>query len=286
MATSVSKLFAPFRRLRRSLTRVTGGGRLRQDIERFGTWTYPFDLGNGVTTPLHTDWMAESHETRNRMTFARLDEIYAGRWADVRCLDVACNEGFFGMEVCRRGAKEVVGFDARDVNVEKADFIKQHLGYEGISFHEENVSNLTPERFGVFELTLCLGLLYHLENPMDALRRVRAVTTELCVIDTQVLRVSAPVTTAWITEDRLIETEDVIGIIEEPDAMWNPAASVTGGSPLSCRRALIRLIVSVAHSSLSRGGRSEYDAMSPNNGPNTSAQRCKKRSSPPITAVF
>ena len=242
MATSVNKLLAPFRRLGRSLTRITGGGRLRQDIERFGTWTYPFDLGNGVTTPLHTDWMAESHETRTRMTFARLDEIYAGRWADIRCLDIACNEGFFGMEVCRRGAKEVVGFDARDVNIEKADFIKQLLGYEGISFHQEDVSNLTPERFGMFDLTLCLGLLYHLENPMDTLRRVRAVTTDLCVIDTQVLRVSAPATTAWITDDRLIETEDVIGIIEEPDAIWNPAASVTGLSMVMNYSALLKML--------------------------------------------
>ena len=252
MARSLNRLFAPFRRLGRSLRRVTGGGRLRQEIERFGTWTYPFDLGNGVTTPLHTDWMAESHETRNRMTFARLDEIYAGRWADVRCLDVACNEGFFGLEVCRRGAKEVVGFDARDVNVEKADFIKRHFGYEGISFHQENVSNLTPERFGVFDLTLCLGLLYHLENPMDTLRRVRAVTTEICVIDTQVLRVSAPVTTAWITEDRLIETEDVIGIIEEPDAMWNPAASVTGLRMVMNYSALLKMLQHAGFTEIAR----------------------------------
>ena len=226
MAKSVNKLLAPFRRLGRSLKRITGGGRLRQDIERFGTWTYPFDLGNGVTTPLHTDWMAESHETRNRMTFSRLDEIYAGRWADVRCLDVACNEGFFGMEVCRRGAKEVVGFDARDVNIEKADFIKQHLGYEGISFHQENVSNLTPERFGVFELTLCLGLLYHLENPMDALRRVRAVTTDICVIDTQVLRVSAPVPPARITAARPLQTESGNGLRRSRHPKVKPAAAV------------------------------------------------------------
>ena len=118
----------------------------------------------------------------------------------------------------------------------------EHLGYEAISFHQADVGELTPERFGVFDLTLCLGLLYHLENPMDALRRIRAVTTELCVIDTQVLRVSAPATTAWITEDRLIETEDVIGIIEEPDATWNPAASVTGISLVMNYSAMLKML--------------------------------------------
>jgi tRNA (mo5U34)-methyltransferase len=219
-----------------------GGGGFRRELARFGTWTYPFDLGEGVVTPLHQPWLAESHETRNRMTFSRLDEVYADRWGEVTCLDIACNEGFFGFEVCRRGAKAVVGFDARSVNIEKAEFIRRHFGYETISFRVENISNLTPERFGTFELTLCLGLLYHLESPMDALRRIKAVTRELCVIDTQVLHTSARVATAWITEDRLIDTDDVIGVIEEPDAVWNPAASVTGLSMVMSHSALLTML--------------------------------------------
>lgn len=242
MASLVNRLVAPARRVLRPLRGLTRSGRIRADIERFGTWTYPFDLGNGVTTPLHTDWMAESHATRSRITFSRLDEIYGGRWDQIRCLDVACNEGYFGVEVCRRGAKEVVAFDARDVNIEKAEFIKQHFGYERLSFHRADVGDLTPDLFGVFDLTLCLGLLYHLENPMDAIRRIRAVTTDVCMIDTQVLRGSSPATTAWITEDRLIETESVIGIIEEPDAVWNPAASVTGLSLVMNYSALLLML--------------------------------------------
>ncbi len=176
------------------------------------------------------------------MVFSWLDERYRDRWREMTCLDVACNEGYFGLEVSQRGAKAVVGFDARPGNVEKADFIRRHYGQDNISFYVEDISNLTPERFGTFDLTLCLGLLYHLENPMDALRRVRAVTRELCVIDTQVLRPSSPVTTAWITEDHLRETEDVIGIIEEPDAVWNPAASTTGISLVVNRSALLTML--------------------------------------------
>ncbi len=236
--TALGRLLEPLR----WLARPPRGGGLRGELKRFGTWTYPFHLADGVVTPVHKPWLLESHETRARMVFSRLDEIYAGRWQDVTCLDVACNEGFFGMDVCRRGAKAVVGFDARSVNIEKAEFVKQHLGYHNIQFRVEDVSNLSVERFGTFDLTLCLGLLYHLESPMDVLRRVRAVTNELCVIDTQVLRRSAPVTTAWITEDRLIETEDVIGIVEEPDAVWNPEASTTGMSLVVSHSALLTML--------------------------------------------
>jgi tRNA (mo5U34)-methyltransferase len=240
--TRLGRLLGPVRRLARPIRRMAQHEDWRSELERFGTWTYPFRLAEDVITPLHVPWLAESHETRTRMIFPKLDEIYEGRWQEVTCLDAACGEGFFALEICRRGAKEVVGFDARSVNIEKAEFVRRHYGCDNIRFHVEDISNLTPERFGTFHLTLCLGLLYHLENPMDALRRLRAVTRELCVIDTQVLRKSSPVTTAWIAEDNLIETEDVVGIIEEKDAIWNPVASVTGMSLVVNRSALLTML--------------------------------------------
>ena len=225
-----------------SVGQPTSDEALCAELERFGPWTYPFQLSANVVTPLAVDWLAPSHETRTRLVFLKLDEIYGGRWQEISCLDIACNEGFFALEVSRRGARRVLGFDARQKNIDKAEFIKRHLGNDRLSFAVEELSNLTLKRFGTFDLTLCLGLLYHLENPMDALRRIYAVTKELCLIDTQVLRPTTPVTTAWITEDRLIHTDDVIGIIEEPDAVWNPAASVTGLSFVLSRSALLTML--------------------------------------------
>lgn len=49
-------------------------------------------------------------------------------------------------------------------------------------------------------------------------------------------------TTAGATEERLIETEAVIGIIEEPDAMWNPTASTTGMSLVVSYSALLTML--------------------------------------------
>lgn len=226
--------------------RATGGqasdDELRAELAQFGAWTYPFQLSVNVVTPFAVDWMAPSHETRSRLVFSKLEELFGARWQEINCLDIACNEGYFALEVSRRGARRVIGFDARQKNIDKANFINRHIGNERLSFHVEELSNLTPERFGTFDLTLCLGLLYHLENPMDALRRIRAVTKELCVIDTQVLHETAPLTTAWITEDHLIKTDDVIGIIEEPDSVWNPNASVTGLSFVMSKSALLTML--------------------------------------------
>jgi 2-polyprenyl-3-methyl-5-hydroxy-6-metoxy-1,4-benzoquinol methylase len=227
VANRLRTLLRPLRRLGGARARPLSPEELRAELPRYGKWSYPFELPGGIVTPLMVDWLAESHATRSRMVFSRLDELYRDRWPQIDCLDIACNEGYYGMEVSRRGARRVVSFDARAVNIEKAEFIKRQLGLSRISFQQLDLLQLTPERFGAFDLTLCLGLLYHLDNPMDAIRRVRAVTKELCVIDTQVLHKSAPVVTAWITDDNLIETENVIGIIKEPDAMVNPSAAVT-----------------------------------------------------------
>jgi tRNA (mo5U34)-methyltransferase len=46
--------------------------------------------------------------------------------------------------------------------------------------------DLTPERVGVFDVVLFLGVLYHLRHPLLALERLAAVTRELLVVETVV----------------------------------------------------------------------------------------------------
>jgi tRNA (mo5U34)-methyltransferase len=227
-------------RLRRLLGLDRGRASVRKEIKRLGPWFYSFKLGDGLETPLIYDWLAQAHETRFRMILPELDSFFAGRWPEVTCLDVGCNEGYFGFEIAGRGAKAVVGFDARPPNIEKAEFVRKHLGVSNIAFHVGDVGELTPESYGTFDLTLFLGILYHLENPIDALRRLRAVTTQLCVIDTQLLKPGPSVSAIW--GPKVEETEDVIGILEEPRCDWNPLASVSRVSLVPNKPALFTML--------------------------------------------
>ncbi len=230
------------KRLLRPASSREAAAELRRSLEPFGTWMYPFDLGDGVVTQLHENWLPQVHETRTRMIFPELDKLFRSRWRSVRCLDIGCNEGYFGFLVARRGAKSVLGLDARESNIAKAQFIEERLNFDNISFRVDDVVALTPERDGTFQLTLALGLLYHLEDPMGALRRLRAVTSEVCVIDTQVLRAGPGVTSACGTKEQIVETDDVLGVIEEPEWEWNPLASVTGVSLVPNKSALFTLL--------------------------------------------
>jgi tRNA (mo5U34)-methyltransferase len=47
---------------------------------------------------------------------------------------------------------------------------------------------LAPEELGPFDVVLFLGVLYHVREPLSALERIRALTTEVAVIETEAVR--------------------------------------------------------------------------------------------------
>jgi 2-polyprenyl-3-methyl-5-hydroxy-6-metoxy-1,4-benzoquinol methylase len=88
------------------------------------------------------------------------------------------------MEFASRGAK-VVAIEGRAVNHEKARFAAEQKGLRDIEFVTEDVRNFSKERFGVFDVVVCSGLLYHLPGT-DACRFVHAIAdscTRLTIID-------------------------------------------------------------------------------------------------------
>lgn len=46
-----------------------------------------------------------------------------------------------------------------------------------------DLQDTDPAALGAFDVVLYLGVLYHMEDPLGALRRLRAVTGELAVIE-------------------------------------------------------------------------------------------------------
>ena len=50
--------------------------------------------------------------------------------------------------------------------------------YPNIPFYIANVEDSSIAHLGKFDLVLCFGLLYHLENPFAAMRKLYALTTK------------------------------------------------------------------------------------------------------------
>ena len=165
---------------------------IRQGIEALGPWFYRFDFGSGIeTTPAIPPAVVEIFDTRLQMLTTTVDAHFGSRLRDIECLDIGCHEGFYSLAMARR-ARRVVAIDARPENLNRARFVAEAMAIGNIDYRQGRVEDLAasfletgPAR--TFELTLFLGLLYHVEDPMRCLRQVSAVTGELCIIETQVV---------------------------------------------------------------------------------------------------
>jgi tRNA (mo5U34)-methyltransferase len=188
-------------------------------------WMYEFDLGDGIKTPLLDEELRSIHQSREQMIVASIQEHFAGGLAGLRVLDVACNEGYFSQLLYRLGAT-VRAIDIRDQNIERARTIQSLYGLDAsrLVFEVEDfLENQDPECS--YDLTLFLGLLYHLENPMGALRQLRKVTRKLCILETQLTRFNAPVESGWGRESEFLHLAGSLAIYLQTDMEQNRLAA-------------------------------------------------------------
>ncbi|MGH9765872.1 MAG: methyltransferase domain-containing protein [Blastocatellia bacterium] len=138
-------------------------------------WWHSIDLGDGrITAGVHSvDSLRDNYARFN------LPEDLTGK----RVLDIGCWDGFYSFEAERHGA-EVVAIDCW--RPETMLFARREMNSR-VEFHEMSVYELSPEKFGLFDIVLFLGVLYHVPYPLLALRRVCEMSRDLAVIETHVI---------------------------------------------------------------------------------------------------
>jgi SAM-dependent methyltransferase len=92
-------------------------------------------------------------------------------------VDVACGLGHYSNVLAELGL-DVLGVDARAANVEESRRRFPHLKFEIADAEDPALGKL-----GSFDLVLCLGLLYHLENPFRVIRSLSAMASNLVMIE-------------------------------------------------------------------------------------------------------
>jgi tRNA (mo5U34)-methyltransferase len=204
---------------------------VREEIERLGPWFYEFDLGPlGRTRSVLPPEVLPIHTTRLEMVRRVVEGHFGRRMKEVRAIDVGCHEGFYAVAMARAGVKEVLGVDVREGNLEKARFVAETLGLGNLSWRQANCEELRVEETGTFELCLFLGLLYHLENPMLCLRNLARITTELCVVETQVVE-EVEGCAEWGAREWLRPYRGVLALIDESGEFYDDIAE-TGATPI------------------------------------------------------
>ena len=160
-------------------------------------WFYEFELPDGTRTESYLPPAARGvHVTRERALrthLSALDDSYS------TAIDVACHEGFFSL-VLAEHFKSVTGFDRNSGTLDKARQISALVGASNIRFEDSTLELWREEDAADF--VLCFGLLYHVENPIQVLRKLAAITNRTLCIETQVL------------------PYDMVGKIEDGSYLW------------------------------------------------------------------
>jgi SAM-dependent methyltransferase len=92
-------------------------------------------------------------------------------------VDIGCGLGHFAVFLRDLGF-DVLALDGRLENVNEAG-----RRCPDLEFRVANVEDTGIQTLGKFDLVLCLGLLYHLENPFVAVRNLFAITGKVAVLE-------------------------------------------------------------------------------------------------------
>ncbi len=200
-------------------------------LKELGPWFYEFDLGEyGRTTSDLPPEVLPVHQTRLTMVERIVNEQFRGRLDRIRCLDIGCHEGFYSIAMARKGMRGVRGIDVRPASLTKAQFVAEVLGLNNVTFEERNIEQLDFDG-PPYDLCLFLGVLYHLENPILALRQVSRATREVCIVETQVVE-EVEGTTEWGAQAWTRPYQGILALIDESGEFYNQNAE-TGASPIA-----------------------------------------------------
>jgi tRNA (mo5U34)-methyltransferase len=229
---------------RRVLPDTPEGRALRERVAAVPFWWHAIDVGGGVTTP-----GLKSPEQLAEETEALALPDLTGR----SVLDVGAWDGFFSFLAEERGAARVVACDrfawALDREAKdryRADCTRRGVPMDGFDrvpelwrfddlpgkrgfdlAHAARGSRVEPlvadymtmnlDAVGTFDVVLYLGVLYHMEDPLAAMRRVRALTAGVTIIETEAIEAGG-------FEDTAIARFFPPGakLLDDPTNFWAP----------------------------------------------------------------
>jgi tRNA (mo5U34)-methyltransferase len=221
---------------------------LRRELDRPPPWMYPWPLRDGTGAPVHSEELVSVHQTRREMIEPVVRAALATAGPGARVLDLGCNEGLFAHLARAWGAGHVLGCDIRDNNIRRATAIRDHYGISPAELEFRCVDALTLDSAPCqFDLVLALGLIYHLEDPVGALRVARRMLAPdgLCVVESQLTRQREPVVHGWGSSRQLHETAASFAVKFE-DEPENLLASTSGVLSLIPNAAALEIAMQVA----------------------------------------
>jgi tRNA (mo5U34)-methyltransferase len=148
----------------------------------------------------HFDKETFGFETKGKKRVKNIDEIKrwsltAGMLKDKTVLDIGANDGYNSFYAEKMGAKKVLAIEHPAWSGEgplgpKGPQTKNgfDLAHKILNSKVESLDidlfDTTPEKIGTFDVVLFFGVLYHLEKPLEGLKKAIDLTEKLLIVET------------------------------------------------------------------------------------------------------
>jgi tRNA (mo5U34)-methyltransferase len=157
-----------------------------QILERIAAlkpWFHSIDVGDGIR--IERDPVYGEDTTYPEDLWRTVKKLLPGSIQGLRVLDVGCNAAYFSVEMKRAGASYVLGIEGFPQYLAQAKLVRDILQID-LDLRGLNVYQIT-EDLGQFDITLFLGVLYHLKHPLLALEILANVTKGILVVESAIL---------------------------------------------------------------------------------------------------
>ena len=77
--------------------------------------------------------------------------------------------------------EKVLAIESREVNIEKAKFVKTVLDDKKVEFLQDDIEKLDLGQFGKFDAVFCSGLLYHLPRPWELIPKLAKISPNIFI---------------------------------------------------------------------------------------------------------
>jgi 2-polyprenyl-3-methyl-5-hydroxy-6-metoxy-1,4-benzoquinol methylase len=114
-------------------------------------------------------------------TIRTLNALYGPDLSGKSMVDLGCLEGGYAVEFARLGM-DSLGIEVRQNNFDNCELVRRGLGLPNLRFVKDDVMNI--QRHGTFDTAFCCGILYHLDTPVEFLRRLSPQTRRAIILHT------------------------------------------------------------------------------------------------------
>ncbi len=144
---------------------------LKAEFEKRSPWITQFHIG-GETFGGNFDAMKDVRVKQFFEIFPNIKSV----------VELGSLEGGHSFALAQSSTVErVTAIESRDVNIERAKFVKSILDDKKVDFLQADIEKLNFAQLGKFDAVFCSGLLYHLPRPWELIPQLAKISPNIFI---------------------------------------------------------------------------------------------------------